>query len=299
MIKKNTRETLIGYAFLSPALFIFVALLIIPLFMSIALAFTKWNFLSGAKGIKWIGFDNFTKLFTRDRSFKVALANTFFYTITIVPISVFLGLVIAYCLNQSIFCKHYLRFAFFVPYISNMVALSAVFKMLFRADGIINEVLHNVFKIETADLPQWLSDGSLSKVPIIALMVYTGLGFCMLIYIAALQDISKELYEAATIDGASSTRKFWSITFPLISPTTFYLLVIRMITTFQIFVAINVISESGKTSGSVSMVILIYEEAFKKYNFGYASAQSWILVLIILVFTIFQMWGQKKWVFYE
>jgi multiple sugar transport system permease protein len=175
-----------------------------------------------------------------------------------------------------------------------MVALSAVFKMLFRADGVINEILMKWFHVSKGNLPNWLSDGSLSRIPVVALMIYTGLGFCMLIYIAALQDIPKELYEAATIDGASDTQKFWKITFPLISPTTFYLLVIRMISTFQIFVAINVITESSKASGSVSMVVLIYEEAFKKYNFGYASAESWILVLIILLVTVSRCGDRKN-----
>lgn len=297
-MQKKTRETLAGYAFLSPALIIFLVLMIIPFIMSIYLAFTRWNFLSGLKGIKWVGLDNFTKLITRDRSFKVALKNTFIYTITIVPLSVFIGLVLAYYFHKLVFFKRYFRFVFFIPYISNMVALGAIFKFLFRVDGIINYILLNWFQISKSNLPNWLSTGAVSRVPIIALMIYVGIGFCMLIYIAALQDIPHELYEASLIDGASNFTQFWSITFPLISPTTFFLLVVRMINTFQIFAAINIITTTGKSGSAVSMVILIYEEAFKSYNFGYASAEAWVLVVVILIVTLFQMWGQRKWVNY-
>lgn len=299
--KRKLQETLTGYIFLSPALVVFLTLVIIPLIMSVYLSFTKWNFLSGLKGIKFVGLDNFVKLYTRDRSFVTALKNTFIYTVTIVPCSVFLGLLFAYFFTRPLlYFKRFFRFAFFIPYISNMVALGAVFKFLFRSDGIINEILINVFGLSEQQIPNWLADSVFSKVPIIAVMIYTGLGFCMLIYIAALQDVPNELYEATTIDGASSFTQFWRITFPLISPTTFYLLIVRMINTFQLFVAINIISSStGKTGGNVSMVVLVYEEAFKNYNFGYASAISWNLVFIILIVTLIQMWVQKKWVFYE
>ena len=299
--RKRLQENLTGYAFLSPAIIIFLALVILPLIMSVGLSFTKWNFLSGAKGIKFVGVDNFIKLYTRDRAFLTALKNTFIYVITIVPLSTFLGLILAYFFTRPmLYFKRFFRFAFFIPYISNMVALGAVFKFLFRSDGIINDILLRLFGVSESQIPNWMTDSFYSKIPIIAVMIYTGLGFCMLIYIAALQDVSKDLYEAATIDGANSFKQFWRITFPLISPTTFYLLIVRMINTFQLFVAINIISSSsGKTGGNVSMVVLVYEEAFKNYNFGYASAISWNLVFIILIVTLLQMWIQKKWVFYE
>lgn len=294
---RKRRETLAGYAFLAPALVIFVALVLFPICMSVGLSFTKWNFLSGFKGIKWIGFENFTKLFTRDRSFKVALVNTFVYAVSIVPITVFLSLLLAYVFNGNIHCKRYFRFAFFIPYISNMVALGAIFRFLFRLDGPVNGILKNVFHFSASELPDWLGSGAVSRVPIVCVMIYSGIGFCLLIYIAAIKDIPKDLYEASSIDGATLWKQFFSITVPLISPTTFYLLIVRMVNAFQIFAAINIIN-SRKSGGSVSLVSLIYDEAFQNYNFGYASAEAWVLVVIIMSVTLVQMWGQKRWVHY-
>lgn len=129
-------------------------------------------------------------------------------------------------------------------------------------------------------------------------MVYSGIGFCLIVYIAALKGVSQDLYEAASIDGASPIRQFFSVTLPVISPTTFYLVIVRLINAFQVFAAINIIADGGKSAGNVSLVVLIYEEAFKKYNFGYASAASWVLVAFILLVTAANFSLQKKWVHY-
>ena len=129
-------------------------------------------------------------------------------------------------------------------------------------------------------------------------MVYSGIGFCLIVYIAALKGVSQDLYEAASIDGASPIRQFFSVTLPVISPTTFYLVIVRLIHAFQVFAAINIIADGGKSAGNVSLVVLIYEEAFKKYNFGYASAASWVLVAFILLVTAVNFSLQKKWVHY-
>ncbi len=293
---KKQRETLTGYAFLSPALIIYIALVAFPVIMSLFLAFTKWNFLSGLSGIKWVVFNNFTKMFTKDHSFSTALVNTMVYAVTTVPVSIFMGLTLAHVLNGKIYGNKLFRIAFFVPYISNIVALGAVFKFLFSTDGPINNILVNWFHVEK--VPQWLSSPSLSRIPVICLMVYAGVGFCLIIYMAALRGVPKELYEASEIDGASPVKQFFSITIPAISPTTFYLIVVRMIAALQVFAPVNIITGGGKSSGSVSLVVLIYEEAFKNYSFGYASAEAWVLVLFILIVTLVQFWGQKKWVNY-
>lgn len=295
-MKNKTKLTLTGYAFLAPALIIFLVMVAIPVVMSIVLAFTKWNFFSGLDGLKFVGFSNFTKLFTSDRSFKTALINTVVYTVTTVPITILMALILAHFVNGRVYCQRFFRLSFFVPYISNMVALGAIFKFLFRSDGPINQILVNVFHVE--QVPEWLVSSSLCKIPIICVMVYSGIGFCMIVYIAALKNVPGELYEAARMDGASGFRQFVSITMPVISPTTFYLVIVRMINAFQVFAPINIISEGGKSSSSVSLVSLIYEEAFKNYNFGYASAQAWVLVLLILLITMCNFYFQKKWVHY-
>lgn len=295
-MKNKTKLTLTGYAFLAPALIIFVCMVLIPVIISIGLAFTKWNFFSGIDGLKFVGLRNFDKLFTSDRSFKTALINTVVYAVTTVPTTVILALVLAYMVNGKVHMQRFFRLAFFVPYISNMVALGAIFKFLFRTDGPINQVLSNFFGVQA--VPDWLVSSDLCRIPIICVMIYSGIGFCLIVYIAALKNVPTELYEAARVDGASTLRQFFAITVPMISPTTFYLLVVRMISAFQIFAAINIISDGGKSSGSVSLVSLIYEEAFKSYNFGYASAQAWVLVLFILAITLLNFKLQKKWVHY-
>lgn len=295
-MKNKTKLTLTGYAFLAPALLIFLVVVAVPVVMSIFLAFTKWNFFSGLDGLKFVGLDNFTKLFSSDRSFKTALINTLVYSVTTVPITVFMALIFAYFVNGRVYCQRFLRLAFFVPYISNMVALGAIFKFLFRSDGPINQILTTLFQLDP--VPEWLVSSSLCKVPIICVMIYSGIGFCLIVYIAALKNVPAELYEAARLDGASGFRQFVSITMPMISPTTFYLIIVRMISSFQVFAPINIISEGGKSSGSVSLVSLIYEEAFKNYNFGYASAQAWVLVVLILIITVLNFRFQKKWVHY-
>jgi len=293
-MKKN--ETLIGYAFLSPALIIYLTLVALPVLMSLFLAFNKWNFLSGLEGISWAGLENFERMFTRDHSFKNALINTVVYAVTTVPVTIAFGLVLAHVLSGKIYLNRLFRFIFFIPYISTVVALGAVFKFLFSTDGPINRILINIFKLKEA--PQWFSSSSLSRIPIICIMIYAGIGFSMILYMAALRGVPKELYEASSIDGASPFKQFFTITIPSISSTTFYLIVVRMIFAFQVFAPINIMTGGGKSSGNVSLVVLIYEEAFKNYKFGYASAEAWILVLFIFIVTLIQFWGQKKWVNY-
>ena len=294
MNNRKLRQTLTGYAFLAPALIIFITLVAVPILVSLGLAFTKWNFFSGIDGLKFVGLRNFDKLFTSDRNFKTALINTIIYAVTTVPVTIFLALVLAHVLNGKVFAERFFRLSFFIPYISNLVALGAVFKFLFRSDGPINQILTKV-GLEPMD---WLASPALNKIPIICVMIYSGIGFCLIIYIAAMKNVSKELYEAAAIDGASPTRQFFSVTLPMISPTTFYLLIVRLINAFQVFAVINIISDGGKSAGSVSMVVLIYEEAFKNYNFGYASAEAWVLVVFILIITLINFSVQKKWVHY-
>ena len=287
------KEAVAGWLFMTPALFIFLTLVLIPVISSIILSFTKWNFLSGFSGIEFTGVNNFIKLFTKDRKFKKALVNTVIYAITIAPTTVALSLFLAHMLNTKVYLKKFLRMCFFIPYISSMVALAAVFRYMFRTDGPVNLILGKVFGKDP--VPNWMIDGSLCRIPVILVMIYAGIGFCVIVYMAALQAVPSELYEAAQIDGASAVRSFFKITLPLVSSTTFYLLIVRLIAAFKIFTAVNVMDSNG---GAVSVVEIIYDEAFGKYNFGYASAASWVLVAIILLVTLLQMWGQKKWVHY-
>lgn len=289
------KETLTGYAFIAPALIVFLVMIAFPFFASIGLSFTEWNFIGGLDKLKWIGFDNYKELLV-DRRFHHAVKNTFIYAIATVPTSLVLAMGLAFVMNTKVYFKKTLRLAFFIPYISNTVALSAVFLFLFRNDGLINALLTSVFP--NMQPIAWFSSATLCKVPIILLVIWTAIGYEMVIYMAALQNVPRELYEAAEIDGANGFHKFWKITSPLISPTTFYLMIVRCIASFKIFASVNIMTMGTAASYNTSMVNEIYANAFERYKFGYASAEAMIMFLIILAVTLVQFWGQKKWVHY-
>lgn len=288
------KENLIGYAFVLPALIAFLLFIALPFFASLGLSFTSWNFIGGWKKLKWVGLDNFVQI-SKDLRFKQAIGNTFIYAITTVPTSIIMALMLAYVLNGKIYFKKTLRMAFFIPYISSTVALAAVFKFMFRDDGIINSILS---MLGMTNLPQWFADLSLNKIPIIALVIWTAIGYELIIYMSALQNVPTSLYEAADIDGASGFKKFVKITIPLVSPTTFYLVIIRLIATFKIFSSVEIMTMGSSAYTNTSMVLEIYGNAFQSYKFGYAAAQSMILFIMILVITLFNFKGQKRWVYY-
>lgn len=286
------KEALQAYVFLGPALLIFLVLVLLPVLFSGYLAFTDWKFTSGLSGIRWVGLRNFEKLLS-DRNFKYALRNTFTYTLTCVPMSVLIAMLMAHMLNGRVYFQKLLRTFVFIPYISNMVALALLFRCLFRSNGIINAFLENALGIAG---PQWLSNNTLNKIPVILLSVWASIGYSLIVYLAAMQGISESLYEAAQIDGANSRQCFWRITVPLISPTTFFLVIIRMIEVFKIFTSVNVLTGDNTARGNISLVVKIYQDAFGSYKFGYASAEAWVLFAIIFAVTLLQFWGKKKWV---
>ena len=289
------RENLAGYAFVSPALLTFIILVAFPFLFTIFLSFTEWNFLSGWDNIKFVGLDNFADML-QDNRFKSGVTNTFIYTIAIVPTSIIFALVLAYLLNDKVYMKKTLRLCFFIPYISSSVALAAVFKLLFREDGVVNTILMNVFGMKEATL--WFNDARYAKIPIIIFVIWVQIGFELIIYMAALQNVPKDLYEAADLDGVTPWKKFWKITFPLISPTTFYLVVVQLIAVFKIFNAIDIMCFGDSAHYNTSLVVEIYKSAFNNYKFGYASAEALVLMIFIVIITIINFAGQKKWVHY-
>lgn len=299
-MRKNTnrlqaQENRVGWAFVVPALITFLVLTAFPFFFSLFLSFTKWNFLSGWDHIKMVGLKNFTDLL-RDRRFLQAARNTVVYAVTTVPASILISLALAYVLNGKVKGRNILRLAFFIPYICSIVALGAVFKFLFREDGVVNMILSNLRLI--AEPIKWMMDERYCKIPVILIMIYTAVGYELIVYMAALQNVPRDLYEAATLDGAGNFQQFVHVTFPLISPTTFYLVIVRLIAAFKVFSSINIMSMGSPALYNTAMVTEIYENAFVHYKFGYASAEAMVLFVIILVITLINFAGQKKWVHY-
>ena len=242
-----------------------------------------------------MGLQHFVEMWEDDK-FVQGLKNTFYYVIGIVPLSIIVSLVFAYCMNGRIFGKKALRMMFFIPYISSVVAVGAVFKFLFREEGIVNNVLLDLGLI--SEPLKWTIKKELSKIPIILLSIWCSIGYQLILFTAAMQNVPTSLYEAARIDGANGFKQFTKITLPMISPTIFYLVITRMMAVFKIFGSIDIFTAGTSIKSNISVVVRIYGQAFGDYNFGYASAMSMILFFIILVVTAINFWGQKKWVHY-
>lgn len=292
---RRKQETITAWLFLAPALIIFLTLIVYPIVMSGYASFTKWKYTAGIKGMKWYGVKNYINIF-KDLNFKSAIGNTFLYVLITVPISIILSLIFAYLLNNKVYMAKTLRLFYFIPYIANAVAIATLFQSWFRTDGMINNILSIFSKEPTA--VKWMTDKQLCKIPIMVMLVWTSLGYLIIIYMGALQNVSTDLYEAAEIDGASKTQQFIHITFPMVSQTTFYLLIVRMIAVFKTFVSVNVMSMKSPMKWNTSIMMEVYSTAFSSMQFGKACAEAWVLVLIVLFFTSIQFVGQKKWVHY-
>lgn len=293
--RRQLKEDIAGWAFIAPVLLIFIVLTAFPFLFSLFLSFTEWNFLGGWEKLKFVGLKNFVKLIG-DHRFKQALVNTFVYVVGSVPLSILLAMVLAYCLKDRIYGKRFLHMLFFIPYVCSIVAIGAVFKFLFREDGIINNVLMGIRLV--SEPVKWTVDARFTKIPIILILIWTSLGYELIIYMAAIQNVPKNLYEAAGIDGAGSLSQFVNITLPMISPITFYLVIVRMIAVFKVFGSVDIFTMGTTMSSNSSVVTEIYGNAFSNYKFGYASAEAVVLFVIILLITGFNFWSQKKWVHY-
>lgn len=295
--KETAHENLAGYLFIAPTIAVFAVFFLFPIGSSILLAFSDWNFLSGVQGLTFAGLENFREL-AHDRHFIYALKNTFVYVVGIVPESILFALFLAYALNSRVYAKNVLRFIFFIPYISSQVALAAVFKFMFRDDGICNYLLVEVLHLLKTG-PAWMDSTALNKIPICLLSIWTTIGYELIIYMAALQNVPKSLYEEADLEGANGWKKFWDITFPMITPTTFYLLVVRVIAVFKIFSSVNIMTIGTYNESNTSMVNEIYQSSFVRYRFGYASAKALVLLALILLATVINFTLEKRWVNYD
>ncbi|TCL72360.1 carbohydrate ABC transporter membrane protein 1 (CUT1 family) [Hydrogenispora ethanolica] len=292
---KQWQDDITGYLFLLPSLTGFIAFIGMPVVMSLLLSFTQWDLVSGFQGIKFIGLDNFKQMAT-DEWFISSLRNNLFYTGMLVPVALGLGLYFASILNDKVWMKQILRTVFFMPYVSNIVAVSVVWMALFHPTrGPINYLLH---LLGMANPPLWLASDKWALTAITIIEIWINIGYNMVIYLAALQGVPKELYEASEIDGATGFKRFWQITFPLLSPTTFFLLITGIINSFKVFGQVNIITQGGPGTATTVLVYYMYTAAFRFYKMGYAAALAWVLFIMIFAITIIQWRGQKKWVNY-
>lgn len=293
MSARQRKNALVAYSFIAPNFIGFAIFTLGPIILAFVMAFAEWD---GSNPLKFVGITNFRNLFTNDR-FVAALENTLVYSLFTVPLTLVAALGLAILLNQKIKCRTVFRTVVFFPYVASLVAVAAVWNMLFTPNkgGIMNQLLMNVFHTQPL---KWAAAPQTVMLTIILFSIWKNMGYYMVIYLAGLQGISEELYEAAALDGAGSWQKFRYVTLPQLKPTTFFVTVMLTISCFKIYDIVYMLA--GGSNGVVNksaivLVYYIYEEAFRNWKLGSASAAALVLFAIVLAFTLIQFRGEKNY----
>jgi len=292
MVGENRiKQSLWVLFFILPAFTGLVLFTIIPIISSFVLTLFRWDLISD---IQFVGLSNFRKLIF-DEKFWSALKHTVSFVIGYIPFVMVTGLFVAVLMNGKIKGKAVFRTAFFIPVVSSWIAVALLWTWLFNPKfGLINYILTFVGIAG----PVWLYDPDWAMIAVIITSVWKDTGFVMMLFLAGLQDIPENLLEAASIDGATAVKRFFRITIPMLSPTIFFVMIISMINSFQVFDQVWVMTEGGPAGSTSVLVEQVYKNAFRYYNMGYAATISLVLFLIILIITAVQIQGQKKWVHY-
>jgi multiple sugar transport system permease protein len=292
----DRRETLAAFSFLTPWLIGFVVFTAGPMVWSLVLSFTKYNLVSSPENV---GFDNYKKVFDDPRA-HTALLNTFIYAVMYVPLAIVFSLFLAMLLNRVRRGAGFFRTVYYLPVMTPAVAVAVMFSLLLNGNyGLVDKALGKI----GIPGPQWLTDPDWIK-PGIALMSLWGLGGAVVIFLAALKNVPKDLYEAAAIDGASSTRQFFSVTVPMISSVIFFQVIVLTIASLQMFDKVYVLfgnpgSQSYASDASLFYVLYLFQQAFQSLKMGYASALAWVLFVIIMIITFIQVKIGNRMVYYE
>lgn len=294
MKRRERKRNLVAYSFILPNFLGFAIFTLIPIIFAFVLAFSNWD---GNNPITFAGFDNFIRLTTDDR-FKTALLNTIVYCIGTVPLTMICALLLAVLLNKKMKGRNFFRTICFFPYVASLVAVAVVWNMIFNPQmGPVNMILYKL-GVEASNLPRWAADSKWAMITVILFSVWKSMGYYMIIYLAGLQGVSNELYEAASIDGANGWQKFKKITWPMLSPTTFFVVVMLTINCFKVYDQIYMITQGGPGTSTLVLVYHIYNTAFVNYNYGYASTVALVLFVLVLAVTLIQFRGEKKFVNY-
>lgn len=295
MLPKSVREHLVAYSFIAPNFIGFAIFTLVPMAFAFVLAFVKWD---GANPMNYIGLDNFLRLI-KDTTFHKALWNTVVYTVGVVPITMACALALAILLNQKLLARNFMRTVFFFPYVASLVAVAAVWNFIFSPTmGPLNNILHAITGVPIEDLPRWAADKDWAMFTVVLFTVWKNMGYYMVIYLAGLQGINPELYEAAELDGANAWGRFRNVTVPQLAPTTFFVLMILVINSFKVYdIFINLFAGADNQLNDATrvMVYQIYNTAFRSLDYGYASAMAIVLFLLVLGITILQFKGEQKY----
>lgn len=287
------KEQATAYLFLLPSFVAFMILLSYPIVYGFLLSFTNNKGINSP--LNFVGLASYARLL-RDSYFSTSLLNNLIYVAIYTPLVTIVSLLFAVILNQKIFGRQFFRTTFFFPYITSMVSVAIIWNYLLAPDGPINNILKGV---GLSNPPEWLISQHWALFSVVIVSVWKEFGFYMIILLAGLQTIPAYLYEAAIIDGANPWQKFYRITLPMLSPTLFLCIVMAIISSFQVFDLINVMTKGGPGRATNVLVFRIFQEGFMNMKMGYASAIAYILFLIILVATIIQFSIQNKWVKYN
>lgn len=293
-LSRKLKRDLTGYAFILPNFLGFIVFTLFPVVFSLIISFTDWDYTRGFGNWEFIGLANFLELWS-DEWFLASLKNTIVFSIGVVPVTVFLALVTASVIDRFCYMKLPIKLSMFMPYISNIVAIATVWIMMYSPWGPFTQLI-KAFGVENP--PQWIGDPDWALIAIIIMSIWSGVGYSMMIYTSAIQGLPRDIYEAAEMDGAGSIVRFFRITIPMLSPTTFFLIITNFISSFQVFGQIQIMTRGGPGKSTNVLVYYIYTSAFTFYRMGYAASISWILFIILFIITIIQWHGQKKWVNY-
>jgi len=286
--RMRRRSILIGWSFILPNFVGFALFTLIPVIAAFVLAFMNWDAYNPPT---WAGLDNFVRLFGDD-NFHVALTNTVLYAVGHVPLTLAFSLGLALLLNQKLRGIAFFRVAIFFPYITSLVAIAIVWNMLFDpVNGPINQFLH---AIGISNAPGWTASTAWALPAVVITSVWRDMGYYMVLFLAGLQAIPNEYYEAAEMDGAGRWRTFWNVTLPSLRPTTFLVLVLLSVSSFKVFDLIFVMTQGGPGRATLVLSQLIYQDGIINGQFGYSSAISLVLFLIVLIVTVFQFKLQQR-----
>jgi len=279
--------------FLAPNIIGFLLFSLLPVGATLVISLLNWDLI---RDPEFVGFQNYTTLLTKDPIFREVLFNTAYFVIGVVPASIIISLLLALVMNNGLKGISLFRAIFFIPVITSSVAVAMLWRWLYNTDyGLINVGLNAL------GLPYipWLTSTNWAMPAVIIMAVWKSLGYNMVIYLAGLQGISPTLYEAAALDGAGGWARFRDITLPLLGPTTFFILVISVINSFQVFDLTFILTQGGPGIATTTIVMYIYDQGFRYFQMGYAAAIAWVLFIIIFLITLVQMQYQKRWVHYD
>lgn len=304
LTRHERKKALVAYSFIAPNFIGFAVFTLLPVLFSIFLSFVKWK--GGSfDNLQWVGLQNYADIFKASKvaekglgylftkvDLGIALKNTVFYTLVTVPLTLVCAMALALALNHAVKGAVGFRTVFFFPYVASMVAICMCWRFMMMKDGPINQLLMGL------GIPynkSWTADSTMAIWSIILVSVWRNMGYYMVIYLAALQGVPVDLYEAAIVDGANKRQQFFRVTLPQLRPTTFFASTMMIISCFKIYDVVAIMTEGGPGRSTKMLVTYIYDEAFSNFNYGIASAIAMVLLAIVLIFTLIQFSTEDRY----